>query len=245
MKPTRVRLPNRLALSGAVLVAAIFAGGCSPADPHANDEFWSFLSYTSAPVEEYGSVADMAVAADLVVLGSIQEVSTGRWWGPEGDPTAQVASIAMQIQVTDVLAGTMPDGTGNTITVERSMPGYGPDALSDVLTPVAIKAGTDELVGIDKAMAIWFLRDRKDFGTETGVTASVEYVGGTAYRLVANPGVVTEGDNGTADTPLVHHGEEDPDHPDVGPPPLEELIAEEVDETGFDGILETVRLAVG
>jgi hypothetical protein len=97
----------------------------------------------SASGQTYGSLADLADAADLVVDGTIVAVDDGRIITDPADPTAGFSTALFQLDVAHVLIGAPTD----TVTIEQEA------ALLDG-TRIEVNGLTANRVGDS---GIWFL----------------------------------------------------------------------------------------
>ena len=191
-------------LTLAAMALTLAVSGCSSTGTSSDDDlaFWSMLAFASSSVEVYSSVREMAAGADLVVVGSIGEVTVGREWGDSREPANSVASLLFQVKVTQVVRGEMPEGITDTVTWEHSFPAYGAAQLSGRLTSEGmVDDRTRQVRPYPKGHVLLFLRLRNDMGSELAVMEGAAFAGGVSYRLVTPQGMVAE-DGESATSPL-------------------------------------------
>jgi hypothetical protein len=227
----QLTLRKKWALTVATVVLA--ASACS-VGANADDDaaFWSALRSTASEVEQYGSVEEMAASADLVVLGSIESIGVGRTWGSE-DPTDRLVSLVLQVKIDEVLKGEPIEGAGDVVSVEHAVTSFLPDTLRESLTDQGLKIDDSTFAEIPRGRAVWFLWLRRDLGTELA-PGQVQYEGGQPYGLVSSMGVIAEGVDGSATTPVAVIG---PSH-DREPELPEERLVAEVTNARFQGVVD-------
>lgn len=82
--------------------------------------FWKPLAFgATVEVEYYTALEDAVRHADFVVTGKVDSIHFGRIWGDIEDVHHQVSSVLLDIEVSEVLRGTLPDPNSSLITVER------------------------------------------------------------------------------------------------------------------------------
>ena len=139
-------------------------------DTHArSDRFWSLPLVRGMSAELYGSLDDMALSADTVIVGRIVEVTAGRAWDAErdegangraGDPPTPMARFAeATIEIEQVIGGSTYD-LGSGIRLEIFLP-------RDGMVP-------ELQANLPRERALFFLRNK-------GPTDSTEH-----YRLVSS-----------------------------------------------------------
>ncbi len=216
-----------------VASVALAASACSVGANAGNDAtFWSAMRSTASEVEQYGSIGEMAASADLVVLGSIESIGVGRTWGSE-DPTDRLVSLVLQVEIDEVLKGEPITGVSDVVSVERIVTSFLPDTLRESLTDQGLKIDDSTFAEIPRGRAVWFLRLRGDLGSELA-PADVSFAGGQPYRLVNSMGLIAEGIDGGATTPVAVIG---PSH-DREPELPEEWLVTEVTNAGFQGVVD-------
>ncbi len=221
---------RNLALS--MLVLSLIGSSCSGDQPSGDDQpFWSVLVSVVESVESYSSVPDMAAASDLVVVGSIEEVTAGREWGDPREAENRVASLLFQVKVGEVLRGAMSDAVSDTLTWEYTLPGYNISHLQTQLTDEGLIDRTGTVRPFPERRVLLFLRVRDDLGSELSTAPEAAFVGGASYRLVSLGGLVAEADV-TATSPLMGM--------DADSPPGR-LLAEQVAERTFDEVVDLAR----
>ncbi|MEN8235794.1 MAG: hypothetical protein ABFR89_12840 [Actinomycetota bacterium] len=221
----------------AFLAATLVVAGCaSKPDTDDDNAFWSALRFTSAEVEQYESVSAMAASADLVVLGTIEEIGVGRTWGSQ-DPTDRLTTLALQVKIDGVLRGKPIDGVVDVVSVEREVMSLASDALGASVSNEGLTLNDGVVAAIPNGKAVWFLRLRDDEGTEL-VAAEVQFAGGRSYRLVNSMGLVTEAEGGSATTPVaeVTHF-----HDRAAELPEEWLFAD-ITDLGFAQVVDAARV---
>lgn len=107
--------------------AAVVAGNH---DHERSDRFWSLSHVRAMAAESYGSLAEMAVASDAVVVGRIREIAPGREWGANenewldpdlADPTMARFATAL-IEVEQVVGTPSVDLSAGTLALEVFLP---------------------------------------------------------------------------------------------------------------------------
>lgn len=221
----------RSRLASLVVLGAVVASACSADEAIADDRgFWSMLVFVGEPVESFSSVSEMAAAADLIIAGTVFEVTAGREWGDIREAENRVASILFQVGVDDVLGGELPTDSP-VVTWEYVHPAYGLSQLQSHLTGDGfLDPRTDEVQPLPTGRVLLFLRARDDFGTEIATAPDAVFVGDTAYRLVSVGGLVVESPEGAA-LPIMGMEAESPDGRD--------LIAE-VESITLDEVIDTL-----
>ena len=250
---------QRRRLFVAWLVSTVLAAvGCSSGESGestAQDQeaLWRLLSTQGSFVESYASIADMSASADLVVVGSVVRIGVGREWGErtelEGDENV-VASVLIEVEVSEVLRGSLPDPGVKSITWEESLAAYSAPRLAAVIRSDGIIVGDDGRIApegggfavLPQGRGVFFLRLRTDMGTEiTPAPHGSSFVGGVSYRLVTPQGVVVESSKG-ATTPLAYAYL---DLDDSGYPSetssAEGKLAAEIADLDLDGVIARAR----
>ena len=230
----------------AVLAVVIGACGATSEGQDGGEAFWSVLQTHASEVEQYGSVAEMAASADLVVVGRISSIGLGRTWGSE-DPADRLVALVLQVEIDEVLKGTPPAGADGIVSVEHAVTSLLPSQLREAVTERGLELDASTFAEIPEDRAVWFLRLRDDLGSELA-PSEVGYAGGVPYRLVNSLGVIAEGPTGEATFPVavvarLHEEalrrERRDLHDGEAKLPEERLVAE-VAEMGFE---EVVRVA--
>ena len=217
------------------LAMAVVVAACSASSEGDEALFWPILQFRASDVEQYGSVAEMAASADVVVLGSIDSVGIGRVWGSE-DPTDRLASLVLRIRVDEVLRGSLIVGASDFVSVERSTFALPAEAFLESLTD-GVRLPDGSIAAIPSGQAIWFLRLRNDLGSEL-LSSEVQYDGGEPYRVVNSQGVITELADGNMATPLaVLRPPEDGEIPDLP----EQRFTDEIRGIRFADLVNQVR----
>lgn len=215
-----------LGLAIAVLLGAACADGNTKEDSAA---FWAaFKPVAVTELEQYTSIRKMAQQADLVVVGTPTSIFQGRTWGSALD---KVPSVVINISVSEVIAGDLPDSTQQTVSLEIQMLSHSEASLKEALGPDGLTNGESLL--LPAQASLFFLRDKNDSGTETS-TATVAFVGNKPFRFVSSQGLILE-DSGQAVMPLQTS---DPAGIQV------EWFASQVEESTFESILAQARSAV-
>ena len=199
--------------------------------------FWDYLSFSggTVEVEYYSSLEDAVDQADLVVTGTVSAVRFGRIWGDADQVESQVSSILMDITVSEVLQGDLPEET-TVVTVERQVFAYLPEDLKTMVQDNGL-AVEGRLAAVPGAEALFVLRARSDAGSER-VAAEQPAASGVTYRLVNSLGLITENDDGTAGLPLSKHQHEHEPSEEKVP---EEEFADSVRGQTFDDVVSRAR----
>ena len=203
MQVTEIKTKTTVAIVG--LVAGLAVGilwvnankqGLEPAS-----EFWQQLAFGGGTVEvEYHSSLEDAVrSADLVITGTVDSIRFGRTWGDASVVESQVASILMDITVSEVLRGTLAESE-SVVTVERQVLGRSPDDLKALIQDDGIMT-EGRLAAVPSGEALFVLRTRGDAGSEI-VAAKRPAASGITYRLINSQGLITQKGDGTAALPL-------------------------------------------
>lgn len=238
-----------------VLAFGLFIAACgaeSEAEPTGAQPFWALMTFPGIPVEEYASVSDMAAAADLVVLGTIADVALGREWGDPREQGGRAASLLIQVRIAEVLAGSLPSGATDSVTLEHLVPGWSHEALGSVLTDTGVRVTDTGRPGDAETpvapiptdvRSVFFLRQFPagpqgsivDFGPDAVLVA------GVTYQLVNPQGLIVEDGTGArAPLSVANIALDDDGHPyEVELP--EQFLAEEVADKTFDEIIDAAR----
>lgn len=224
-------------LAGATLAAMTLllmaASACSTGRPAGDDlGFWTALAFHAEWAEAYASVTDMAAAADLVVVGTIDQVTAGREWGDPREAQNRVASLLFTVGVDEVLHGAMPDPTVDAVAWEYTHPAYNLSQIQGRLTDDGlVEDRTGTVQPFPTRRVLLFLRLRDDLGSELTVAPEAVIVAGVPYRLVSVGGLVAETDTKAA-LPLMGM--------DADSPPGR-LLAEQVADRTFDEVVDLAR----
>jgi hypothetical protein len=136
---------------------------------------WSQTLVAASEVEHYGSLDEMAAAADAVVVGRITAIRAGRLFGVPGRSSLQYAAATVRIDQLLAASPATPLAAGTELTLE-----------------IPLYAGAGSLPQLRDALAategLFFLRRKTDAPDEAGV-----------YRLVTMRGLVLD-DGGRAVT---------------------------------------------
>ncbi|TQL03964.1 hypothetical protein [Cellulomonas sp. SLBN-39] len=119
-RPTAAGVCVPAVLVALVLASCAAASTTTAADP---DAFVGMLAGSTADHDPVGSPEALAEMSDLVVAGTISAVTGGRLWGRGEDDPAANRSIVLNVTVTDVHVGTLPDGADGVVYVELPSPG--------------------------------------------------------------------------------------------------------------------------
>ena len=215
-----------LGLAIAVLLGVACADGNTRED---SAVFWgAFKPVAVTELEQYASIRKMTQQADLVVVGIPISIFQGRTWGNALD---RVPSVVINIGVSELIAGDLPDPTQQTVSLEIQILSHTEASLREDLGPDGLTNGESLL--LPEEASLFFLRDKDDSGTEIGAAKSA-YVGNKPYRLVSNQGLISK-DNGQAVMPLQTS---DPAGSQV------EWFASKVEESTFESVLAQARSAV-
>ena len=126
---------------------------------------WADAFVVATELEHYGSLADMAAAADAVVRGRVLDVAPGRSFGGASGRGLHYAAVTLGVD--EVAAGELPATDLGRLTLE-----------------VPLFAGPDSLDGLRSGLppneSLFFLRAKRD--------------GSGTYRLVTMSGVVVNRD---------------------------------------------------
>lgn len=176
-------------LSGAVLVSALV-----PADEdlHArSDRFWLAPYVLAMSAESFGSLSEIAVSADSVIVARVQAVVEGRAWDPNGgepgleikrgDPITPLARFAELYLEVERAIGASIYPVGSTIRLEVFLPHDG------VLDEMIANRPSER--------AVYFLRNK-------GESDSTDY-----YRLVNDYQAVFRELAGRVHAPVAAEGE--------------------------------------
>lgn len=215
-----------LGLAIAVLLGVACADGSTREE---SAVFWgAFRPVAVTELEQYTSIKKMTQQADLVVVGTPASIFQGRTWGSASD---KVPSVVINISVSELVAGDLPDPAQQTVSLEIQMLSHTEASLKEALGPDGLTSGESLL--LPEEASLFFLRDKDDSGTELSA-AKIAYVGNKPYRLVSSQGLILE-DGGQAVMPLQTS---DPSGTQV------EWFASQVEESTFEGVLAQARSAV-
>ncbi|GAA4624389.1 hypothetical protein [Cellulomonas oligotrophica] len=104
----------------ALVLASCASTSTTAADP---DVFVGMFAGSTADYDPVDSREVLAEMSDLVVEGTVTAVTDGRLWGRGEDDPAANRSVVLNVTVTDVHVGTLPDGADGVVYVELPSPG--------------------------------------------------------------------------------------------------------------------------
>ena len=240
MQVTAIRTKTTVAIIGIVagLAVGILWINANKQVHDPASEFWQHLSFGGGTVEvEYHpSLEDAVRSADLVITGTVDSIRFGRTWGDASFVESQVASILVDITVSEVLHGTLAESE-SVVTVERQVLGRSPDDLKALIRDDGIVI-EGRLAAVPSGEALFVLRTRSDAGSEI-VAAKRPAASGVTYRLVNSQGLITQKGDGTATLPLssahLHESESS-----EGKVP-EDYFVESVTGMTFDNVVTRAR----
>jgi hypothetical protein len=178
MRPMRLRqLGVPVALLGAVAIATVLAGAMrSSSDAHErSDAFWDALWVRAVEVEHYASWEEMALSADVIVVGTIEAARYGRARGSDYDGWVHYGHLT--VAADEILAGahTIPPGG---IVLEVMLP-----------SEKALKA-IEEYESRERV--VMFLRDKHTKAMQLGLPPDMVALEAGYYALVRQEAVVRE-----------------------------------------------------
>lgn len=166
-------------IAASVGVATLVGGDKGPDDVRPGDR--QPVAVAASPAERFATVEALVAASDLVVRGTVVDLSRGRVVGSPGG--ASIESRIVGVAIDDVLAGPTPPGA--TVMVEEE--GFLADG-----TPIALNGSRPPEVG---DVGVWFLQRLDD------PELAAYLITGTQGRFVVGPGGAVEGSD--PDDPVV------------------------------------------
>ncbi|GII99723.1 hypothetical protein CLV28_1146 [Sediminihabitans luteus] len=114
--------PARLVVASTLALAALLAG-CGGAPPVSADEFTDLVAGTSGDHEPPSSAEELASWSDVVVRGTVEDVTPGRVWASSEDDPARSETVTVVVAVDEVEQGALPAGHDGHLYLEASFHG--------------------------------------------------------------------------------------------------------------------------